>query len=65
MTTLSEAIKQCLDKADREERKADTFGEDDFGKISDCMYNAREHRQLAGWLKELEDRRRVMSQSAG
>ena len=62
MRTLSEAIKHCVEVADAQESKASSLGEDDVSKIADCVCCAREHRQLAAWLEELEYRRRVMSE---
>ena len=54
---LDEAIKHCEEVAERQETNANSFENgDDFDKslITNCLECAREHRQLAEWLRELK-----------
>ena len=58
MLTLDEAIKHCEEKAREQRAKAEHF--DSWGKLSqkaidDCLECAKEHEQLAEWLKELAE----------
>lgn len=55
MITLDEAIKHCEEKAKELYCKADEdfFFDGDWGKKIHCTECAREHEQLAKWLKEL------------
>lgn len=61
--TLNEAIKHCLEVAEKAEVDANyinLFGEtpDELGRtLASCIRYANEHRQLAEWLKELKERR--------
>lgn len=60
--TLDEAIKHCEEKADELKRKAAEdyfFGDIDWGEKVNCEECAKEHEQLAYWLKELKARREV------
>ena len=52
---VSEAIRHCEDKAKELRCKADF--ETEQGEIDICYECAREHEQLAEWLKELKDLR--------
>lgn len=62
--TLNEAIKHCLEVAEKAEVDANyinLFGEtpDELGRtLASCIRCAEEHRQLAEWLKELKERRK-------
>ena len=54
---LDEAIKHYEEVAERQETNANSLENgDDFDKslITNCLECAREHRQLAEWLKELK-----------
>ena len=62
--TLDEAIKHCLEVADSKEREAEF--ETDYAcyfmtdkEREECKECAAEHRQLAEWLTELKQWRRV------
>ena len=53
--TLDEAIKHCLDVA--EDIETETFEYECMPcerNNAECVECAKEHRQLAGWLKELK-----------
>ena len=54
--TLDEAIKHCEEKAEELYCKADEdyFFDGDWGKKLYCTECAKEHEQLAEWLKELK-----------
>lgn len=71
--TLEEAIKHCNEVAEKQEITAksnlmevDKIKTDgllrlyDANKYESCMKCAKEHRQLAEWLRELEWRRNAM-----
>lgn len=51
--TLDEAIKHCEEVAENNEKIANTF-EYSLKTKSDCKKCAKEHRQLAEWLKKLQ-----------
>ena len=53
--TLEEAIKHCEEVAELNEHIATTFPEDGPADIEKCAACADEHRQLAEWLKELQE----------
>lgn len=67
MLTLDEAILHCEEKA--KELRAEAEQLRDIGEVisnpnqpynepvKDCLECAREHKQLAEWLKELKERR--------
>ena len=64
--TLDEAIKHCEEVARENERdigyytiQGDKEWLDECEK--DCIECAKEHRQLAEWLKELEERREIQN----
>jgi uncharacterized protein Yka (UPF0111/DUF47 family) len=63
INNLDEAIKHCEEVAERQETNANSFENgDDFNKslITNCLECAKEHRQLAEWLKELKESRIVL-----
>lgn len=51
--TLDEAIKNAEEVAEKNDKIADTF-EYSLKTKSDCRERAKEHRQLAEWLRELK-----------
>jgi hypothetical protein len=53
MLSLEEAIAHCLEVAEKNDKIADTFEETLKNKIT-CRECAKEHRQLAEWLRELK-----------
>ena len=58
--TLDEAIKHCEEKAKKLREKAITDydnNETTLSEFANCRECAREHEQLAEWLKELKDYR--------
>ena len=56
--TLEEAIKHCLDIADGQDKCADiSVSEHAKERIREC---ANDHRQLAEWLTELKEARRLL-----
>ena len=61
--TIDEAIKHCEEVAEKNESEAN-FG---FGNAcidrSSCLECAKEHRQLAAWLRELKQLKEQMSSS--
>lgn len=64
MMTLEEAIKHCEEVAEKNEEtiayytiQGDREWLDECEK--DCIECAKEHRQLAAWLKELEQLRKI------
>ena len=61
--TLDEAIKHCLERAEENDNCADkceaVYGEDN-GIIEACRECAEEHRQLAEWLTELKEAKRLL-----
>lgn len=54
--TLDEAIKHCLEQAHSMQDKADKVGGEESRQ---CMECAADHIQLADWLRELQQWRRV------
>ena len=55
MLDLESAIKHCEEVAEKSEEAAKTFGDkDDCNMKDDCQECAKEHRQLAEWLRELQ-----------
>ena len=60
--TLDEAIKHCLEVAEHNEAKAQKIGVQFLGTTKDreateCRECAADHRQLAEWLTELQQKR--------
>ena len=62
--TLDEAIKHCLEVAEQNEKKAeyrprmDSY--DEIESRADCLECAADHRQLAEWLTELKEAKRLL-----
>lgn len=63
MLKLEEAIIHAEEKAVEQSAKAKTIESNPWGekskvrsKIQDCLNCAEEHRQLASWLRELQER---------
>lgn len=55
--TLDEAIKHCEEVAERYERMEDSHDE----KLKEeCLHCAADHRQLAEWLRELKESKRLL-----
>lgn len=60
--TLDDAIKHCLDIADGQDKCAEiSVSEHAKERISQC---AADHRQLAEWLTELKEAKRLLKQAA-
>ena len=61
--TLDEAIKHCLERAEENDNCADkceaVYGEGN-GIIEACRECAADHRQLAEWLTELKEAKRIL-----
>ena len=62
--TLDEAIKHCLEVAEKHERHAKILEKRLLGSGLDivdyCLQCAADHRQLAEWLKELKEAKRLL-----
>ena len=63
--TIDEAIKHCLEVAEKNESKAQKIGCQFLGTTKDreateCRECAADHRQLAEWLTELKEARRLL-----
>ena len=61
--TLDEAIKHCLEIAEENKELADKFDEWDEWEKADadnCRSCAADHRQLAEWLRELKEAKRLL-----
>lgn len=63
--TLDEAIAHCLEVAEQNEAKALRIGRQFEGTLlnreaKDCRECATEHRQLAEWLTELKEAKRLL-----
>ena len=56
--TLEEAIKHCLEVAERYDRVEDSHADD--GLKLECIQCAADHRQLAEWLTELKEAKRLL-----
>lgn len=57
--TLDEAIKHCLEVAEQNKTAATWQGT--IGKLKeDCLQCAADHRQLAEWLQELKEAKRLL-----
>lgn len=61
--TFDEAIKHCLERAEENDNCADKcealYGEDN-GIVEACRECAEDHRQLAEWLTELKEAKRLL-----
>lgn len=58
--TLDDAIKHCLEVAERNDTQTEKWqkeGGEQWGKTTVCRECAADHRQLAEWLMELKDLR--------
>lgn len=63
--TIDEAIKHCHEVAEQNEAKAQKIGVQFLGTIKDreateCRECASDHRQLAEWLTELKEAKRLL-----
>lgn len=61
MITLEEAIKHCEEVAEELEEEAAKYCCDDTEIINQCTECAKEHRQLAEWLRELKAYRGILA----
>lgn len=62
MLSLTEAITHCEEKAKEVREQVNTHKVVDAEEIGDCIECAKEHEQLAAWLKELKALREGKSQ---
>lgn len=61
--TLDETIKHAEEVAEEQESKAKVLNGDFYqSRRNDCLECAKEHRQLAEWLKELKAYREIIEQ---
>ena len=63
--TLEDAISHCLEVAEQNETQADKIGRQFIGsamdkRATDCRECAADHRQLAEWLTELKEAKRLL-----
>ena len=63
--TLDEAIKHCLEVTEQNDTQADKIGRQFIGsamdkRATDCRECAADHRQLAEWLTELKEAKRLL-----
>ena len=61
--TLDEAIKHCLEVAEQNDAQAEKWREEggkQWGKTTACRECAADHRQLAEWLTELKEAKRLL-----
>ena len=61
--TIDEAIKHCLEVAEENEELSSKFDEWDEWEEADannCRECAADHRQLAEWLRELKEAKRLL-----
>lgn len=61
--TIDEAIKHCEEVAKQNETQADKWQEESgeqWGKTTTCRECAADHRQLAEWLTELKEAKRLL-----
>ena len=70
MMTLEEAIKHCEEKAEELEKRVNPYQCESINKKlyevnkkewDSCLECAKEHRQLAEWLKELKKYREILT----
>jgi hypothetical protein len=64
--TIDEAIKHCIEVAEENEAKAQKIGVQFLGTTKDkeateCRECAADHRQLAEWLNELKEARKLLT----
>lgn len=58
--SLSDAIKHCEEVAEKNEKQASWFwGKEGNPNYENCVECAKEHRQLAEWLRELKAYRKA------
>jgi len=64
MLSLSDAIAHCEEVAEAEEQKYKDWKGDysHLKKIDSCLECAKDHRQLAEWLRELKRDREVLTE---
>ena len=63
MLSIDEAISHCLEVAEQNETQAEKWreeGGEQWGKTTACRECATEHRQLAEWLTELKEAKRLL-----
>lgn len=65
MLDIDVAIKHCLEVAEQNETQADKIGRQLIGsamdkRATDCRECANDHRQLAEWLTELKEAKRLL-----
>ena len=69
MLSLDEAIEHCEKKAEELEKRVKPYKCESINKKlyevnkkewDDCLECAKEHRQLAEWLKELKEKRKLI-----
>lgn len=61
--TLDEAIKHCEEKAEELKKQADDFHTKMDGvNAVDCFGCAKEHEQLAEWLKQLREVKKIVDE---
>lgn len=62
--TIDEAIKHCEEVAEAEEQKYKEWKGDysHLKKIDSCLECAKDHRQLAEWLKELQKCKTILNE---
>ena len=65
MLDIDTAIKHCLEVAEQNETQADKIGRQFIGsamdkRATDCRECAADHRQLAEWLTELKEAKRLL-----
>lgn len=65
--TIDEAISHAIEVAEQNETQADKIGRQLIGSAidkyaTDCRECAADHRQLAEWLKELKEAKRLVAQ---
>lgn len=61
--TIDEAIAHALEVAEQNEKQADKWqekGGEEWGETTACRECATDHRQLAEWLKELKEAKRLL-----
>lgn len=63
MMNIDEAIKHCEEVAEKNEVQAEKWqeeGGEEWGKTTACRECAEDHRQLAEWLTELKEAKRLL-----
>lgn len=67
MLDIDTAIKHCLEVAEQKETQAEKWqeeGGEEWDKTTACRECAAEHRQLAEWLRELKEAKRLLKSAA-